>query len=89
MRGQGESGRHAPGAREAREGKDEQERMKRAVDPSERFGILFLRLKGPTRALHSRVLQPRESRREREGSKEKMKRAVSVSSTWIFLHARD
>lgn len=28
MRGQGESGRHAPGAREAREGKDEQERMK-------------------------------------------------------------
>lgn len=63
--------------------------MKRAVDPSERFGILFLRLKEPTRALHSRVLQPRESRREREGSEEKMKGAVSVSSTRIFLHARD
>lgn len=57
MRGQGESGRHAPGAREAREEKDEQERTEERS--GERlFGILFLRTgseRAYTRATFARL----------------------------------
>lgn len=55
MRGQGESGRHAPGAREARDEKDEQERTRRGVERGSLVSSSFARsLKGSTRALHSR-----------------------------------
>lgn len=71
MRGRGESGRHAPVAKEAREGKGEQERMKRVVDPPERFGILLVRT--GWKGLHARYIRECYSR-ARLGEKGKDRR---------------